>query len=65
MDEGEVVCSICLGFIFFPWCLQGARRSAPFYFLGFSIVSVSPESFSFVGACLTPFLGYSIVSSSI
>ncbi|KAF8128224.1 hypothetical protein EV363DRAFT_1341207, partial [Boletus edulis] len=26
VDEGEVVCGICLGFIFFSWCLQGARR---------------------------------------
>ncbi|KAF8119942.1 hypothetical protein EV363DRAFT_1377809, partial [Boletus edulis] len=26
VDECEVVCGICLGFIFFSWCLQGARR---------------------------------------
>ncbi|KAF8134323.1 hypothetical protein EV363DRAFT_1323078 [Boletus edulis] len=65
MDEGEVVSGICLGFIFFPWCLQGARWSALFSFLGFILVSMSPEFFSFVGACLAPFLGYSIVSSSI
>ncbi|KAF8127293.1 hypothetical protein EV363DRAFT_1346547, partial [Boletus edulis] len=24
VDECEVVCGICLGFIFFSWCLQGA-----------------------------------------
>ncbi|KAF8417756.1 hypothetical protein L210DRAFT_3580449 [Boletus edulis BED1] len=66
MDEGEVVCGICLGFIFFPWCLQGAYRSAPFSFLEFSIVFHVSGIF-LVCWCLplASFLGYSIVSGSI